>query len=202
MGIHAITLYRKGTARSLINSLWDLAIARFFVSLERRLGENFVGLIDLLGGEVYESNVLVVVRSKDLETVQEVVRVKMDVEREFGDRVLINPYIAGEDERDVIRAFQEAGEDEEDPGLLRRALEMFRERALRLRQVVDVIIPGGEVYESNVLVVVRSKDLETVQEVVRVKMDVEREFGDRVLINPYIAGEDERDVIRAFQEAS
>ncbi|MEM0472685.1 MAG: hypothetical protein QXX84_07310, partial [Sulfolobales archaeon] len=90
MGIHAITLYRKGTARSLINSLWDLAIARFFVSLERRLGENFVGLIDLLGGEVYESNVLVVVRSKDLETVQEVVRVKMDVEREFGDRVLIN----------------------------------------------------------------------------------------------------------------
>ncbi|MEM0439552.1 MAG: hypothetical protein QXP18_05990 [Sulfolobales archaeon] len=197
MGIHAITLYRKGTARSLINSLWDLAIARFFVSLERRLGENFVGLIDLLGGEVYESNVLVVVRSKDLETVQEVVRVKMDVEREFGDRVLINPYIAGEDERDVIRAFQEAGEDEEDPGLLRRALEMFRERALRLRQVVDVIIPGGEVYESNVLVVVRSKDLETVQEVVRVKMDVERE-----LINPYIAGEDERDVIRAFQEAS
>ncbi|MEM2472640.1 MAG: hypothetical protein QXQ96_09040, partial [Sulfolobales archaeon] len=152
MGIHAITLYRKGTARSLINSLWDLAIARFFVSLERRLGENFVGLIDLLGGEVYESNVLVVVRSKDLETVQEVVRVKMDVEREFGDRVLINPYIAGEDERDVIRAFQEAGEDEEDPGLLRRALEMFRERALRLRQVVDVIIPGGEVYESNVLV--------------------------------------------------
>ncbi|MDT7895822.1 MAG: hypothetical protein RQ855_06420, partial [Desulfurococcales archaeon] len=58
--------------------------------------------------EVYESNVLVIVRSKDPEVVREILRIKRDVEREYGDKIVISPFIAREDEVSIISAFQRA----------------------------------------------------------------------------------------------
>ena len=190
--------------RIYINDMWGAAISKFYLRLSEKLGSVFTALLALdEGSEVYESNVLVIVRSKDLETVRKILRIKREVEREYGDRVVISPYIAREDEEDVIKTFQRASQAEDtDPGMLREALKTFSERLRGAGYAKDILIPGSEVYESNVLVIVRSKDLETVREILRIKREVEREYGDRVVISPYIAREDEEDVIKTFQRAS
>jgi NifB/MoaA-like Fe-S oxidoreductase len=52
--------------------------------------------------EVYESNVLVIVRNKDSETVKEILRIKREVEREYGEKIVISPFIAREDEASIM----------------------------------------------------------------------------------------------------
>jgi len=97
--------------RIYINDMWGAAISKFYLRLSEKLGSVFTALLALdEGSEVYESNVLVIVRSKDLETVREILRIKREVEREYGDRVVISPYIAREDEEDVIKTFQRASQ--------------------------------------------------------------------------------------------
>jgi hypothetical protein len=40
--------------------------------------------------------------------VREILRIKRDVEREYGDKIVISPFIAREDEVSIISAFQRA----------------------------------------------------------------------------------------------
>jgi hypothetical protein len=67
-----------------------------------------VALIDLNEEEeVYESNVLVIVRNKDPETMKEILRIKREVEREYEEKIIISPFIVKEDEASMINAFLE-----------------------------------------------------------------------------------------------
>ncbi len=94
-------------ARVYINDEWGIALSKFYSRLSESLGRCFVALIALdEEEEVYESNVLVIVRSKDPEVVREILRIKRDVEREYGDKIVISPFIAREDEVSIISAFQ------------------------------------------------------------------------------------------------
>ena len=68
--------------------------------------------------------------------------------------------------------------------------------------LVGIVIPEGEVYESNVLVIVRRRDLDTVSRILRIAGEVEDMFGGRIVISPYIALEGEENVIKASKEAS
>jgi len=189
-------------ARVYINDEWGIALSKFYSRLSESLGRGFVALIALdEEEEVYESNVLVIVRSKDPEVVREILRIKRDVEREYGDKIVISPFIAREDEVSIISAFQRAPQDREDRELLREALNKFSARLREAGYAIEVLIPEEEVYESNVLVIVRSKDPEVVREILRIKRDVEREYGDKIVISPFIAREDEVSIISAFQRA-
>jgi len=187
-------------ARVYINDEWGIALSKFYSRLSESLGRGFVALIALdEEEEVYESNVLVIVRSKDPEVVREILRIKRDVEREYGDKIVISPFIAREDEVSIISAFQRTPQDYEDRELLREALNKFSARLREAGYAIEVLIPEEEVYESNVLVIVRSKDPEVVREILRIKRDVEREYGDKIVISPFIAREDEVSIISAFQ---
>ncbi len=101
----------KTTARApprvLMNIDWDLAISQFFIRLHSDLKDNLVGIV-APEAEVYESNVLVIVRRRDLDTVSRILRIAGEVEDMFGGRVVISPFIALEVEENVIKAFREA----------------------------------------------------------------------------------------------
>jgi hypothetical protein len=193
----------RGFPRVLMNVDWDLAISSFFIKLQSDLKDNLVGIV-IPEGEVYESNVLVIVRRRDLDTISRILRIAGEIEDMFGGRVAINPYIALEGEENVIKAFKEAsrGDDHVDQEIQRKALEIFREKLEGIDYIVDVVIPEGEVYESNVLVIVRRRDLDTISRILRIAGEIEDMFGGRVAINPYIALEGEENVIKAFKEAS
>jgi hypothetical protein len=193
----------RGFPRVLMNVDWDLAISSFFIRLQSDLKDNLVGIV-IPEGEVYESNVLVIVRKRDLDTISRILRIAGEIEDMFGGRVAINPYIALEGEENVIKAFKEAsrGDDHVDQEIQRKALEIFREKLEGIDYIVDVVIPEGEVYESNVLVIVRKRDLDTISRILRIAGEIEDMFGGRVAINPYIALEGEENVIKAFKEAS
>jgi len=133
--------------------------------------------------------------------VREILKIKRDVEREYGDKIVISPFIAREDEVSIISAFQRAPQDHEDRELLREALNKFSARLREAGYAIKVLIPEEEVYESNVLIIVRSKDPEVVREILKIKRDVEREYGDKIVISPFIAREDEVSIISAFQRA-
>jgi hypothetical protein len=105
------SLSAKTMARSfprvLMNVDWDLAISSFFIRLHGELKDNLVGIV-IPEGEVYESNVLVIVRRRDLDTISRILRIAGEIEDMFGGRVVISPYIALEGEENVIKAFKEA----------------------------------------------------------------------------------------------
>jgi len=97
----------RGSPRVLMNVDWDLAISSFFIRLQGDLKDNLVGIV-IPEGEVYESNVLVIVKKRDLDTVSRILRIAGEVEDMFGGRIIISPYIAHEGEENVIKAFKEA----------------------------------------------------------------------------------------------
>jgi hypothetical protein len=193
----------RGFPKVLMNVDWDLAMSSFFIRLQSDLKDNLVGIV-IPEGEVYESNVLVIVRRRDLDTISRILRIAGEIEDMFSGRVAINPYIALEGEENVIKAFKEAsrGDDHVDQEIQRKALEIFREKLEGIDYIVDVVIPEGEVYESNVLVIVRRRDLDTISRILRIAGEIEDMFSGRVAINPYIALEGEENVIKAFKEAS
>jgi ribosome biogenesis GTPase A len=195
---------RAQRLRIYINDMWGAAVSKFYLRLSERLGGVFTALLALDERyEIYESNILIIVRKKDLETVREIMRIKREIEREYEDKIVISPYIAREDEEDVIKTFQRASQTEDmDPNVLREALKKFSERLRKAGYAIDILIPGYEIYESNILIIVRKKDLETVREIMRIKREIEREYEDKIVISPYIAREDEEDVIKTFQRAS
>jgi ribosome biogenesis GTPase A len=190
--------------RIYINDMWGAAVSKFYLRLSERLGGVFTALLALDERyEIYESNILIIVRKKDLDTVREIMRIKREIEREYEDKIVISPYIAREDEEDVIKTFQRASQTEDmDPNVLREALKKFSERLRKAGYAIDILIPGYEIYESNILIIVRKKDLDTVREIMRIKREIEREYEDKIVISPYIAREDEEDVIKTFQRAS
>ncbi|MEM4971805.1 MAG: hypothetical protein QXE01_11210 [Sulfolobales archaeon] len=188
--------------RFFMNVDLDIAISKFFLKLQNVLKDNLVGVI-IPAGEVYESNVLVIVRKRDVETILEITKTALEVEDEYRGKVSINPYIALESEESVIRVFREAvDENQGDPKIQREALKIFRERLLRLGYISDVIIPNAEIYQSNVLIIVKRRDLETISEIIRIAMEIEGQYAGRVSISPYIALESEENVIKTFKEAS
>ncbi len=97
----------RGFPRVLMNVDWDLAISRFFIRLQSDLKDNLVGIV-IPEGEVYESNVLVIVKRRDLDTISKILRIAGEIEDMFGGRIVISPYIALEGEENVIKAFKEA----------------------------------------------------------------------------------------------
>ncbi|MEM4969682.1 MAG: hypothetical protein QXE01_00345 [Sulfolobales archaeon] len=200
IGIHL----RTGGVRVYVNDAWDRAISRFYLKLSESLGKVFAALIALNEEEeVYESNVLVIVKSKDPEIVKEILRIKREVEKEYGEKIVISPFIAREDEASVIDAFQKTSRDENmDRELLKIAINTFSARLREAGYALKVLIPEEEVYESNVLVIVKSKDPEIVKEILRIKREVEKEYGEKIVISPFIAREDEASVIDAFQKTS
>ncbi len=97
----------RGFPRVLMNVDWDLAISSFFIRLQSDLKDNLVGIV-IPDGEVYESNVLVIVRRRDLDIISRILRIAGEIEDMFGGRIVISPYIALEGEENVIKAFKEA----------------------------------------------------------------------------------------------
>jgi len=98
----------RGFPRVLMNVDWDLAISRFFIRLQSDLKDNLVGIV-IPDGEVYESNVLVIVTEEGSRmAVSRILRIAGEIEDMFGGRVVISPYIALEGEENVIKAFKEA----------------------------------------------------------------------------------------------
>jgi hypothetical protein len=102
---------RAQRLRIYINDMWGAAVSKFYLRLSERLGDVFTALLAFDEKyEIYESNILIIVRKKDLETVREIMRIKREIEREYEDKIIISPYIAREDEEDVIKTFQRASQ--------------------------------------------------------------------------------------------
>ncbi|WP_232474023.1 hypothetical protein [Sulfolobus acidocaldarius] len=78
---------------------WGKALFKFSESLVNKLGDNLVMIIGLENEDelVYDSNVLVVVRSKDDETVREIARTALEVNAKY--KCSINFHVVEENEQ-------------------------------------------------------------------------------------------------------
>jgi hypothetical protein len=102
---------RAQRLRIYINDMWGVAISKFYLRLSERLGDVFTALLALdERSEIYESNVLVIVKDRSFDVVREIVRIKREIEKEYEDKIVISPFIAREDEEDVIKTFIRASQ--------------------------------------------------------------------------------------------
>ena len=86
--------------------LWSRAVLEFLDTLRSALRERLRGFIALdEGEEIYESNVVVILSRIDMETLEEISRIKFEIEDRYRGKVSIKPYIALEGE-DIIRRIQ------------------------------------------------------------------------------------------------
>ena len=76
--------------------------------LRSALGERLRGFIALdEDEEIYESNVVVILPRIDLETLEEINRIKFEIEDRYRGKVSIKPYIAKEGE-EIVQKIQKA----------------------------------------------------------------------------------------------
>ncbi len=88
-----------------VSGSWLNSVLKFAEKLRSRFGKRLIRVIALPDPdqEVYDSNVLVVLDSYDLRDAELVVELACEVDER------INPLVAGEDEREEMEAFLEAG---------------------------------------------------------------------------------------------
>jgi len=160
---------------------WLRLLRRFEEILRDRLRGKLVRIIARLPDDlIYESNVAVVVKRADFETVREVNRAALDAMEETGLEGL-SPITISEGDR-IEEAFlsrlrERRISKEEWASLLRRFEEILRDRlGGRLVRIV-ARSPDDLIYESNVAVVVKRADFETVREVNRAALDAMEETG-------------------------
>ncbi|MGC9021309.1 MAG: hypothetical protein ACP5KE_08905 [Candidatus Methanodesulfokora sp.] len=160
---------------------WLRLLRRFEEILRDRLRGKLVRIIARSPDDlIYESNVAVVVKRADFETVREVNRAALDAMEETGLEGL-SPITISEGDR-IEEAFlsrlrERRISKEEWASLLRRFEEILRDRlGGRLVRIV-ARSPDDLIYESNVAVVVKRADFETVREVNRAALDAMEETG-------------------------
>jgi len=155
---------------------WLKLVRKFEEILRERIKDNLVRIIARSSPDdlVYESNVLVVVRKADISTIREVSKAAIDAMEATGIEG-ISPMTVEEGDR-AEEAFFSKSEREIDPESWLNLVKMF-ENILRERIKDDLVrviarsSPDDLVYESNVLVVVRKADLDTIREVSRSAID-------------------------------
>lgn len=100
---------RGSKVKLLLKREWDRAVAEFIARIASAPGGDIVGIIALSeSAEVYNSNVPIIVRNKDPVVISKIISTKRVVERRFDDRILISPFVAGEEDERITRAFEEA----------------------------------------------------------------------------------------------
>jgi hypothetical protein len=90
-----------------LSTRWGEAVSKLAKLLIDDLKGNLIGIVALSVEEplVYDSNVLVVLRERRVEDVFKILRLKREVEREYGDEVVISPFITVEGD-ELIEKFQ------------------------------------------------------------------------------------------------
>ena len=166
--------------------IWRESVLKFTRKLREVFGDRLLRVIALPSpdDQVYESNVLVVLRKASLDDVSKVVEVAV----ESGER--INPLVVDEGDEAVMKflaAPMKEGWEGED---LRFAENLRRAFGDRLLRVIALPSPDDQVYESNVLVVLRKASLDDVSKVVEVAV----ESGER--INPLVVDEGDEAVMK------
>jgi ethanolamine utilization protein EutP (predicted NTPase) len=162
---------------------WLKLIRRFEEILRERIGDRFIRLVARPSPDdlVYESNVAVVVRKADLNTMREVSRAALDAMEEVGMEGLSPITISEGDPIEISfmgRYEKRIARKDEWIKLIRRFEEILRERiGDRFIRLVARPSPDDLVYESNVAVVVRKADLNTMREVSRAALDAMEEVG-------------------------
>jgi hypothetical protein len=179
--------------------IWNYLILQYLQELVKKFEDKLIGFVALDEQEqnVYESNVLIVLKEINTEYIKEILRIKREVEKKFEDKAVISPYIATEEEKDVIETFLKSQPEHEENSKL--ALENFESEIKKLPFILEVIIPTERIYESNVLIVLKEINTEYIKEILRIKREVEKKFEDKAVISPYIATEEEKDVIETFK---
>ncbi|PVU74602.1 hypothetical protein DDW13_06820 [Acidianus hospitalis] len=148
---------------------WDSALFEFTKSLKERLGNNLVMIIGLDENEkVYDSNVLVVVRSKTDDVIMSIADVALDVNSKYN--CSINFYVCTEKDVEIIDAFSHSGKYDD----CEKSFNEFKNRVLKISGVIDVQRTEG--YDSNVLVVVRSKTDDVIMSIADVALDVNSKY--------------------------
>jgi len=162
---------------------WLKLIRRFEEILRERIGDRIVRIIARSSPEdlIYGSNVAVVVERADTDLTREVSRAALDAMEEVGMEGLSPITISEGDPIEIsfMGRYEKriAGEDEWIK-LIRRFEEILRERiGDRFIRLVARPSPDDLVYESNVAVVVRKADLNTMREVSRAALDAMEEVG-------------------------
>jgi hypothetical protein len=148
---------------------WDSALFEFTKSLKERLGNNLVMIIGLDENEkVYDSNVLVVVRSKTDDVIMSIADVALDVNSKYN--CSINFHVCTEKDVEIIDAFSHSGKYDD----CEKSFNEFKNRVLKISGVIDVQRTEG--YDSNVLVVVRSKTDDVIMSIADVALDVNSKY--------------------------
>jgi Pyruvate/2-oxoacid:ferredoxin oxidoreductase delta subunit len=148
---------------------WDSALFEFTKSLKERLGNNLVMIIGLDENEkVYDSNVLVVVRSKTDDVIMSIADVALDVNSKYN--CSINFHVCTEKDVEIIDAFSHSGKYDD----CKKSFNEFKNRVLKISGVIDVQRTEG--YDSNVLVVVRSKTDDVIMSIADVALDVNSKY--------------------------
>jgi hypothetical protein len=162
---------------------WLKLIRRFEEILRERIGDRIVRIIARSSPDdlIYGSNVAVVVERTDADLTREVSRAALDAMEEVGIEGLSPITIPEGDPIEIsfMGRYEKriAGKDEWIK-LIRRFEEILRERiGDRFIRLVARPSPDDLVYESNVAVVVRKADLNTIREVSRAALDAMEEVG-------------------------
>jgi len=162
---------------------WLKLIRRFEEILRERIGDRIVRIIARSSPDdlIYGSNVAVVVERADADLTREVSRAALDAMEEVGIEGLSPITIPEGDPIEIsfMGRYEKriAGEGEWIK-LIRRFEEILRERiGDRFIRLVARPSPDDLVYESNVAVVVREADLNTIREVSRAALDAMEEVG-------------------------
>jgi len=94
-----------------LSTRWGEAVSKLAKLLIDELKGNLIGIVALSVEEplVYDSNVLVVLRERRVEDVFKILRLKREVEREYGDEVVISPFITVEGDELIEKFLMHAG---------------------------------------------------------------------------------------------
>jgi hypothetical protein len=162
---------------------WIKLIRRFEEILRERIGDRIVRIIARSSPDdlIYGSNVAVVVEKADADLTKEVSRAALDAMEDTGIEGLSPITISEGDPIEISfmgRYEKRIIEKDDWLKLVRRFEEILRERiGDRFIRLVARPSPDDLVYESNVAVVVRKADLNTMREVSRAALDAMEDTG-------------------------
>ena len=162
---------------------WLRLVRKFEEILRNRIGEKVVRIIARSSPDdlIYGSNVAIVVEKADANLIKEVSRAALDAMEEVGIDGLSPITISEGDPMEhafMGRYGERALEGEDWLRLVRKFEEILRERiGEEFIKLLARPSPDDLVYESNVAVVVKRADLNTMREVSRAALDAMEEVG-------------------------
>jgi hypothetical protein len=162
---------------------WIKLVRRFEEILRERIGDRIVRIIARSSPDdlIYGSNVAVVVEKADADLTKEVSRAALDAMEDTGIEGLSPITISEGDPIEIsfMGRYEKRIVGKDDwIKLVRRFEEILRERiGDRFIRLVARPSPDDLVYESNVAVVVRKADLNTMREVSRAALDAMEDTG-------------------------